>query len=455
MVRSISEITQLWDRVLVQLSSRINDRNIFDSFFRETYIHSINGSSMVIVVNSGLAASILSTKYNDLITDVVAEITQSNFNLSYVQKSDIKQLEVKHVEEKPVFFANSSINPNFTFDNFVSGPSNLHALQAALVTASSVESGRLYNPLFIYSESGLGKTHLLHAMGNYVKKNSPNAKVLYITTDDFVDEFIRYVHGDKDSESLKDFFKKVDFLLVDDIQFLADKTKTEEMFFHIFNNLISANKQIVLTSDRPPAELKGLESRLVSRFASGLTVDITKPDLETSKAILRKKIIANNLNINRFDDDVITFFADKFSNNVRELEGALNRLLFYIINIRETEHVTLDIAVESVQPLIDSEEMKTKLSKEKVIRVVADYYNLTPSQLTGRIRTQQIALARHLAMFLIRELLDLPFKTIGQAFGGKDHSTVINAINKVDSQLKNDLALQVAVKELRKRLKSR
>ena len=208
MARSISEITQLWDRVLIQLASRINDRNIFDSFFRETYIHSINGSSMVIVVNSGLAASILSTKYNDLITDVVTDTTQSNFVLSYVQKSELRSLESKPIEEKPVFFTNAAINPNFTFDNFVSGPSNLHALQAALVTASSPEKGRFYNPLFIYSDSGLGKTHLLHAMGNYVKKNSPNAKVLYITTDDFVDEFIRYVHGDKDSESLKDFFKK-------------------------------------------------------------------------------------------------------------------------------------------------------------------------------------------------------------------------------------------------------
>ncbi|MFA6617232.1 MAG: chromosomal replication initiator protein DnaA [Bacilli bacterium] len=452
MARSISEITQLWDRILVQLAGRINDRNIFDSFFSGTYIYRIEGNSMVVVVNSGLAASILATKYNDLISEVVLDTTQSNFVLSYIQKTEINQVEVKPVEEKQTFFANSSINTNFTFDNFVSGPSNREALQAALMTAAN--PGKMFNPLFIYSDSGLGKTHLLHAMGNYIKKNSPAAKVLYISTDDFVDEFIRYVHGDKDSESLKDFFKKVDFLLVDDIQFLADKTKTEEMFFHIFNNLVSAGKQIVLTSDRHPTDLKGLESRLVSRFSSGLTVNITKPDLETSKAILRKKITANNLDINRFDDEVITFFADKFSNNVRELEGALNRLLFYIINIRETNHVTMEIAAESVQPLIDNEEMKTKLSKEKVINVVADYYNLTPSQLAGRIRTHQIALARHISMYLIRELLDVPFAKIGQSFGGKDHSTVINAINKVEKLLKTDAALQTAVKELRKRLKS-
>lgn len=452
MARSISEITQLWDRILVQLAGRINDRNIFDSFFSGTYIYRIEGNSMVVVVNSGLAASILATKYNDLISEVVLDTTQSNFVLSYIQKTEINQAEVKPVEEKQTFFANSSINTNFTFDNFVSGPSNREALQAALMTAAN--PGKMFNPLFIYSDSGLGKTHLLHAMGNYIKKNSPAAKVLYISTDDFVDEFIHYVHGDKDSESLKDFFKKIDFLLVDDIQFLADKTKTEEMFFHIFNNLVSAGKQIVLTSDRHPTDLKGLESRLVSRFSSGLTVNITKPDLETSKAILRKKITANNLDINRFDDEVITFFADKFSNNVRELEGALNRLLFYIINIRETNHVTMEIAAESVQPLIDNEEMKTKLSKEKVINVVADYYNLTPSQLAGRIRTQQIALARHISMYLIRELLDVPFAKIGQSFGGKDHSTVINAINKVEKQLKTDAALQTAVKELRKRLKS-
>ncbi|HAV19519.1 MAG TPA: chromosomal replication initiator protein DnaA [Firmicutes bacterium] len=450
---SISEITQLWDRILERLRGKINDRHIFDSFFAGSYLHGIDANTMVVVVNSGLAATLLATKYIDIISSVVRDVTESDFSLKFIQSSEIATI-TKQAEKKPTFFANSFINRKFTFDNFVVGTSNREASQAALMIASNPGKLYNYNPLFIFSHSGLGKTHLLHAIGNYIKDNTPALRVLYISTDDFVDEFIKYVHGDRESENLKDFFKAVDVLMVDDIQFLADKTKTEEMFFHIFNALINAGKQIILTSDRHPSELKGLESRLVSRFGSGLTMNITKPDKTTCVEILKRKIETNGLDVKTFDQDVLEFFAERFSNNVRELEGALNRLLFYVINIKQAKHIDMELALESVQPLMGANGPKTGLSETKIINSVADFYNLTPNQLTGKIRTSQIAMARHIAMYLIRTMLDLPFLKIGSLFGGKDHSTVMNAVSKVEKSLKTDQSLMAAVDQLQKRLKA-
>jgi chromosomal replication initiator protein len=418
----------------------------------DTYIHTIDGDEIKVVVSSGLASNLLSTKYIDVLVLTVAEVTQTNFKLMFLQKGDLER-NIKTTEKKSSFFANSFVNRKYTFDNFVVGTSNREAHQAAVLIASNPGKLFNYNPLFIYSQSGLGKTHLLHAIGNYIRENAPSLKVLYITTDDFVDEFIKYVSGEKDSDNMKDFFKAIDVLMVDDIQFLSEKVKTEEMFFHIFNHLVNAGKQIILTSDRHPSEIRGVESRLVTRFNSGLTMNITVPDLPTRVAILKKKIEANGLDITYFDEEVFHFFAERFSNNVRELEGALNRLVFYVINIKQTKHITMALAIESVQPLIGSGVMLSSLTENRIINTVADYYNLTTQQLTGRIRTNQIAMARHIAMYLIRTLLDVPFLKIGALFGGKDHSTVMNAVKKVEKSLKVDEAIATAVDQLEKRLK--
>jgi chromosomal replication initiator protein len=449
---TLSEIAQLWARVLDRLQTKINDRHIFDSFFVDTYIHAIEADEIKVVVSSGLASNLLSTKYIDVLALTVAEVTQTNFKLVFLQKGELEK-NIKANEKKSSFFANSFVNRKYTFDNFVVGTSNREAHQAAVLIASNPGKLFNYNPLFIYSQSGLGKTHLLHAIGNYVRENAPSLKVLYITTDDFVDEFIKYVSGEKDSDNMKDFFKAIDVLMVDDIQFLSEKVKTEEMFFHIFNHLVNAGKQIILTSDRHPSEIRGVESRLVTRFNSGLTMNITVPDLPTRVAILKKKIEANGLDITYFDEEVFHFFAERFSNNVRELEGALNRLVFYVINIKQTKHITMAVAIESVQPLIGSGVTLSSLTENRIINTVADYYNLTSQQLTGRIRTNQIAMARHIAMYLIRTLLDVPFLKIGALFGGKDHSTVMNAVKKVEKSLKVDEAIATAVDQLEKRLK--
>lgn len=455
MITTISEKRQIWDRVLIGIQNEIMDPRIFDSFFNNSYIYSISGDTIVVSVNSKLAANLISTKYNDLISEVVAQTTQSKFKLVFMPESEIQASATpvtEKVEEKKQFFVNSFINPKHTFDSFVVGQCNREASQASLMIASN--PGKLFNPLFIYSQSGLGKTHLLHAIGNYIKENTPRLKVLYISTDDFVDEFVRSVRGDREIEELRDFFKTVDVLLIDDIQFLADKNKTADMFFNVFNTMINLGKQVVLTSDRHPNDLKGLEARLVTRFNAGLSINIQEPDKGTLLSILKMKIETNNLDITNFDDDVLDFIAEKFSKNIRELEGAINRLLFYSINIKQSKHIDLPLAIESVSSIINVKETERMLSEERIIEVVADYYNLTVSQLKGNVRTSQLALARHISMYLIRTMLDVPFKKIGQTFGGKDHSTVMSAVEKVESNLKTNPQLSQAIHEIQNRLKN-
>ena len=456
MENSLSFITQLWDRALHRIEEQLNEKQLFDSFFSGSYIYEIKDNTIVVIVNSNLAATLIKSKYYDLVSGVVNEITQTNYKLEFILEKDIKaEAETKQVpaQKKQNYFQEASLNTSLTFDNFVVGQFNREASQASLVVASN--PGKMYNPLFIYSHSGLGKTHLLHAIGNYIiKEKNPNAKVLYITAYDFVEEYIKYVRAEKDSESLKDFFKGVDVLLLDDVQFLSDKVKTEEMFFYIYSYMINNNKQVVITSDKQPNELSNLEERLVTRFNQGLVVNIAEPDQNTCVEILRKKIEANGLDVNNFDENVLYFYADKFSKNVRELEGALNRLIFTCVSMKKTDKITMDVAVDAVSSLVGGKQLATQLSEQKIINTVADYYNLTASQLTGKIRTGQIALARHIAMYLIRNMLDVPLKKIGDMFGGKDHTTVMSAISKVDKELKTNEALKEAVEELEKRLKA-
>lgn len=454
MLNNISEISSLWQKALVKIDERLDDRNIFDSFFADTYIYEIRNDTIVIVVNSAVAIALFNNKYIDLIRDVINDITESNFKLEFIQASEIsKKAESQSPSTKqPVYFKDSILNPNLTFDSFVVGGFNREASQASLVIASN--PGQMFNPLFIYSSSGLGKTHLLHAIGNYISKVSrPGSKVLYISANDFVEEYVKFAKGEKESESIKDYVCSFDVLLLDDIQFMADKVKTQEVFFTIFNKMHDAGKHIVITSDRQPNELKGIEDRLVTRFSQGLSVQIREPDQGTCVEILRKKIDSNGLDLSIFDENVLYFFAEKFSSNVRELEGAFNRLIFYSIQMQSSSKITMDVAVEAVSNLIGAKGVITQVNESKVINIVADFYNLSPSQITGKIRTGQIALARHVAMYLIRINLDVPLKRIGDMFGGKDHTTVMNAIQKVEKGLKTDEGLKAAIEELTKRIK--
>jgi len=399
MNNSISEMTRIWQQVLKLVDERLQERQIFDSFFADTYINDIKGDTIVVIVNSLTAERLLSSKYIDLLKEAVGEVTEFSYNLEFKQlgevtKSKNAQLGNQNKDgDDPAFFKNAEIKSELTFDSFVEGDFNKEAYRAANLI--SQKPGEVFNPLFIYSNSGLGKTHLLHAIGNKIKAKNPKAKILYIDANDFVDEYVKFVKGEKENETLKDFFSTVDVLLLDDVQFLENKVKTEEMFFYVYQKMINRNKQIVITSDRQPTELKGLEDRLVTRFTQGLTVKINTPDQDTCVKILEKQIENEGLKIENFDPAVLYFYADKFSNNVRELYGVFNRLIFYVSQMKQVEKITLDVAIEAAQNIAGTKHVATQLSETKIINVVADYYGFEPSQLTGKVRTGQLALARN------------------------------------------------------------
>ena len=465
MVTTLSEMTKLWDKTLKRIKESVVDTKTFDSFFANSYIYEREGDTLVIVAAHKVAKVMLGGKYADVITDTISEFEDDIYKIRVITEDEIASSR-KKTPDQPVekvskvtpttttsqYFEGAEVKPNLTFDNFVVGEFNKEAHKAALYVAKN--GGTLFNPLFIYSHSGLGKTHLLHAIGNEIKANRmPNANILYITANSFVEEYIKFVRAEKDSQSLKDYFKGVDVLLLDDVQLLAEKVKTEEMFFYIYQDMINKGKRIIITSDRQPNELKGLEDRLITRFTQGLTVKINEPDTETCVEILKSKILASGLSLEKFDENVIYFLAEKFSRDVRELEGALNSLLFICLNLMDEEKITMDVAIKAVSSIQGGKTIAAQLSEQKIINTVADYYNLTPSQLTGKVRTGQISLARHIAMYLIRKHLDIPLKKIGEMFGGKDHTTVMSGISKVDKELKTDKQLQDAIRELESKLK--
>lgn len=451
MEKTISELAMLWSRILEKIRIRLGEDGapVFDTFFKDTYISEIRGNKLIIATNTLVAENCLNSSYKGMVDEIVRDSMESDFEVTFVHLTS--EAKEKSDDSRPTFFASSKLNPAYTFKNFVVGQSNREAYQASLMISKN--PGELYNPLLIYSDSGLGKTHLLHAIGNAIKSSSPNKRVLYVTTQDFFDEYVNFVKGEHGDDNLKTFFKtSVDVLLVDDIQMLVGKRKTEEMFFSVFQTLYSMGKQIVITSDQHPSRLEGLDERLKSRFTQGLPLSINVPDKETCEAILRMRIEANGLDVSQFDPEVISFFATKFSTNVRELEGALNRLIFYVVNVRPSQHITLELAIDSVRGLIDVKTDEANLSIAKIINVVADYYNLSPAQITGKIRTSQIALARHIAMYLSRDILDAQYVKIGEAFGGKDHATVMSAIAKVGKMLKDDTELSKAIGDIKGRL---
>lgn len=460
MTNSISEMARIWQQTLKLIDQKLNERQIFDSFFANTYINDIYGDVVTVVVDSATAEKLLAVKYVELIKEALNDVTDRHYNLAFKQLKEIKKTIVTpkptvaaKSQDEDTLFKTSKINPDSTFDTFVEGDFNKEAYRAARMISQN--PGKVYNPLFIYSNSGLGKTHLLHAIGNHIKNSIlPGAKILYIDANDFVEEYIKFVKGEKESESIKDYFSTVDVLLFDDVQFLENKVKTEEMFFYIYQKMVNSNKQIVIASDRQPNELKGLEDRLITRFSQGLTIKINNPDQNTCVKILEQQIKNAGLESKNFDSTVLNFYAEKFSSNVRELEGSFNRLIFYTTQIKQIERVTLDVAIEAVQNITGIKNASAQLTEQKIINLVASYYNLSTSQLIGKTRTGQIALARHIGMYLIRINIDIPLTKIGQTFGGRDHTTVMNGISKVETMLKTNDGMKTVIDKLQKRLKS-
>ena len=315
-----------------------------------------------------------------------------------------------------------------------------------------MKPGTAYSPLFIYSHSGLGKTHLLNAIGNYIKENKPGVQVIYCTSEQFVNDYVSSIA----SRTMNDFnyrYRHIDVLLIDDIQFIASKEASSEMFFNIFNSLQNENKQIVISSDKPPKDLKGIEQRLVSRFTNGLTVSIDTPEFETSKAILSKKIELEKVDY-PIEESVLDFIASHFNRDVRELEGSLKRLLFYKLVFGINKNVIdMEFALEAFKENYEVSKKNEEITVDQIKKCVAEYYNLTVSQINSKSRTSNIIVARHIAMYLVRSLIDsISYIQIGKEFGGRDHSTVMKACDKVEKNMKKDPNYHKAVEEIKSKM---
>ncbi|MFA6861429.1 MAG: chromosomal replication initiator protein DnaA [Bacilli bacterium] len=439
------QINDIYQKLLERLRDSTDPR-LFDTMFSEDSfeLKSLDNGKAVFVADSESNAAMIRSAFLTLITNDLNDITESKYTVEITDRMTYLKRKNAVDQADTKFFQNCHISSQYTFDNFVTGPCNKDAYLAALF---AVENPGKSNPIFLYSKSGLGKTHLLQAIGNSYKMKHPDARVLFITTDDFVSEFVRYIKGNKDSENLKDFFSTVDLLLVDDIQFLAGKEDTQVMFFNVFNLLVSQGKQIVLTSDRSPSELKGLQDRLVSRFSGGLSIGISNPDKDTLIEILKMKIKANNLDVNFFEPQVLEYLAFNYSKNVRELEGAFTKLLFALTIHKPEGKATLQFTKSVFE---DDEVRRSKSSKvdiSQIITEVAQYYSLTESQLKSKVRTSQIALARQIAMYLSRSILDLPYQEIGRQFG-KDHTTVLANVSKIEKTQANDPSMKKVLTEL-------
>ncbi len=447
-------LSDLWERVLdyLVMNNKV-ESPVIDSFFKLCEIGEMNDTKIIILVDNIITKQIL-FQSTDMISAAINDLEKLDHSISVelqLREEYKKSPTIQSIPNKVIFdddeFASIPIQSDRTFENFVVGDCNRESQAAAL--ASALNPGKYFNPLFIFGNSGLGKTHLLMAIGNYVKKSYPDKKVYYIDSLSFVDKVVKAIQNGK-IDYFKQYMSSVDVLLVDDIQFLAGKEKSHEIFFSVYNELVNNHKQICITSDRLPKEIKGLEDRLISRFSSGLSVGIDSPEFETSLAILRMKIQNSGHNIDDIEDEGLNYIASNFSGNVRDLEGALNRVLFYAIMFQEDKSV---ITFETILNALKSQAVvsdTTGLSPNKVIKTVADYYGLTRQQITGKTRTKNIASARHISIYLCRKILNLPYGKIGAEFGGRDHSTIISACTKVEKQRKNDNAFNTAVSEIEK-----
>jgi chromosomal replication initiator protein len=420
------------------------DKIVYDTYFDESSLAFLNDERAVITVPSFVQKTVLTQKKS-----LIKEILES---LGYVVSIEVllnDEFSPSQPHDAQPF--NDNVRPEYTFDNFIVGPSNKEAHSAALACAFT--PGRFYSPLFVHGNSGLGKTHLLNAIGNYIKKNHPDLKVYYTSGSDFVQAVVDSIANKTDSiENFKKRMFSLDVLLLDDIQFIAGKEKSHEIFFHVFNELVSNKKQIVLTSDRDPSEIKGLETRLISRFSSGLTVGVDSPEFETALAILKARLSTQTLDgLGVVEDDVLSYIATNFSKDVRKLEGALNRLLFYAVQFSAGGNIDFKLAMGAFKGA-SSVADKNEVSPNKIKRIVADYYGLTRQQLISNSRTKNIATARHVAMYLCRKLLDIPFIKIGEEFGKRDHSTVMNACEKVEGNMKKDPHYKSMIIELEKQI---
>lgn len=404
-------------------------------------------SVFTISVSNQINKTMIEYRFKNMIEGILEAYTSQKITLNVILEIEKDEFLKKSLidEKQPVLSSSVGINEKHTFENFVIGSSN--QLAAAAAISASENPGRIYNPLFIYGNSGLGKTHLMCAMGNKIRKENPHLKILYVTTETFTNEFVDCIRNHK-MDMFRNKYRTVDVLLVDDVQFLINRDGTQEEFFHTFNDLYSLNKQIVLTSDKKPSDLITLEERLRTRFTQGLQIDISVPDYETRLAILRKKAEDNNFNI---EDGILEYIADIIHSNVRELEGAFMRL----ISMAQLEHkeITLENTKNTINSILPTDGV-VKITPDKIMDKVCVIYNVTKEELIGKSRVRQLVIPRQVAMYLCSKLTNMNSSMIGNTFGGKDRTSVIHNVQKIETLIDTDEDLKRNIDYIIKDLKS-
>lgn len=439
-------IEQLWNAVLEKLRDALNDPLMYNTWFKETKIYSIENDVINIIVPFLMCKKHIKKNYENWLEDIVYDITGKNYSFAYYLEEEVvnnvTECQITEVNEEKF---NSNLNPNYTFDNFIVGNSNKFAHVSALAIADS--PGMMYNPLFIYGRSGVGKTHLMHAIGNYIVKRF-HKNVLYVTCEQFINDFVEMSRSVNDYNKVEDFKKKyrsIDALLIDDIQFLESAIKSQQEFFNIFNELTTNNKQIVLCSDRSPDDLRKLEDRLRTRFTSGLPVDIQPPDFELRLNIIKNKIVEKGVVVH-IPDEVIEYIASNCTSDIRKLECSLNRVLMYSSMMGGAE-ITYDFAIEALKNFfVVTVTDKNKI--EQVQQIVANQYNVNVEDLKSKRRNNALVIPRQVAMYICRVLLDENLEKIGMAFGGKNHATVCHAVDKIKREIETNEQLKVAINRI-------
>ncbi len=476
-IMDTAHMAAVWEQVLKSMEKEII-KPIFDTWIRSTIPLSLNETTLEIGTPSQFIKDWIETRYTATIQNTVQQVLQRPIEIRFVnldleseknqgeqqQAEDLSKpfiekvsmpyqqdngTEESHLNAKRTATGSeeslSSLNPKYTFETFVIGNSNRFAHAASLAVAEV--PAKVYNPFFIYGGVGLGKTHLMHAIGHRIRQNHPHLKVLYISSEKFTNELINSIR-DGNPESFRQKYRNIDVLLVDDIQFLSKKEHTQEEFFHTFNTLHEANKQIIISSDRPPREIPTLEDRLRSRFEWGLITDIQPPDLETRIAILRKKAIIEGFTM---PNDVMVFIASRIDNNIRELEGALIRVIAYASLTNQS--IDMNLATEALKDIFPHSRPR-QITMELIQQIVAVYFKIKQEDLLAKKRTRNVTYPRQIAMYLCRELTETSLPRIGEMFGGRDHTTVIHAHDKISRERNEDVKLNNILKEITKRIES-
>lgn len=444
------DTNKIWDSFIEEIKKSTSKLS-FDMFFSDLSLYKLDVDNKIIYIQLEDISIIkfLREKYIVQIEDIFSRMLGDDFQVVIKSKDEYKsnKIDKKKKVRRSLYKDNSKLfNPKFNFENFVVGGNNRFAYAASLAVAES--PAEAYNPLFLYGGSGLGKTHLMQAIGIQVIKNDPTSNVLYISSETFTNELIEAINT-QNTNQFKEKYRNIDILLIDDIQFLEGKEATQEEFFHTFNTLYENNKQIVISSDRPPSNLQKLDERLTTRFGFGITADVQPADFETRVAILKKKIELADIEVDSDIEEVCNLIAEKIKYNIRELEGAMNRMISFseIMNNK----IDLDFAKIVLKDIY--RDTDKAIAPERIRSTVASYYDIKVSDLDSKRRTAEIALARQVAMYLCRESTDFSFSKIGEIFGGRDHSTVMSNCNKIQTLYQEDELIKYDIDEINKKLK--